>query len=535
VNAQFDFQSAATAAGLLAERRALDGLVQFQEGPPGILAHQNKLVMSEKAEAWLFGANRSGKTDILAYILSGMLRFGLMDPRPAYVGNGAFIFDRAVKVWAISLTAEMGRNILQPKMFDNKAGVESRFHFIPDSEISGWNITTQTLRLKNGSIAIFKTAESGRDTFQGADIDIAGFDEVPPEEVYKETTMRVGGGRRLVIRGAATILPPAGEPGGVSWMYSTKVKPWKAVGGNKNSPRLDIFTAGIRDNPTIDQDVIADIEARIPPGSPEHRIRILGELLPSIGGSLCYAGFLAEYHHEASLAPIVEGTPRPQVLPFLPLRLSCDFNPENGVWTVCQKVGRKYNFIDEITLERSDTASMTYEFRSRFPWHGSELWVYGDTTGRRAEAAAPQGESNFHVIAQHLTGYPCPIRFILPSVNPPVKDRVAAVNLILRPPTGEKRFAMAPHMIETTKDLEASKWTAAGKIDKRGGRRSDGADTIGYLISTDEPTRAIGPSEAKQVRSVRSPSYTTSARAFPASHRGYTGRPGRFLGRRLAS
>jgi hypothetical protein len=522
---ELDLRIAAEAADTLARRREGDGLLQL-----ALFKHQAAFIASDKPEAWLFGANRTGKTEGLSYCLSAFARFGLTDPRPAYVGGGAFIFDRAVRVWAISLTFDMSRNILQPKMFDNGMGINRGAFLIPTSEIAGWNITTQTLRLKNGSIVLYKSCEGGRDTFQGADLDIAGFDEVPPQEVYRETTMRVGGGRRLLIRGAATILPPAGTPGGVSWMYTEKVRPWLASGRNKKNKHLDIFTAGIRDNPTIDPAEIARMEATMPPGTPEHRIRIMGELLPSIGGSLCYPEFLADYHCNAALAPVADGVPRPQIIPYLPLALCCDFNTENGVWTVGQKVGRIFRVVDEITMERSDVPNMSYEFRARYPHHAAELWIYGDTTGRKAENQT--GESNYHLIASYLAGYPAPIRYILPSVNPPVKDRVAAVNLILRPPTGERRFEIAPHCTETIRDLEASKWTTNGKIDKRNGRRSDGADTVGYWISTVEPTS--GYAGSRQIKSVRSPVYSpssSSSRAFPAAFRGYTGRPGRFIGR----
>ncbi len=315
-----DLRAAAEAASILAARRERDGLAQLELFP-----HQARFLESQKSEAWLLGGNRSGKTEALAALLASAMRFGDPDPRPAYIGGGNWIYDRAVRVWGVSLTSDMSRNILQAKMFDNGAGIGGRHPFIPQDEVADWNITNQTLKVKNGSVGIFKTCESGRDHFQGADVDIIGFDEVPIEDVYTECTIRVGGGRRLLIRGAATILPPAGQRGGVSWMYRRKIVPW--IEGGRNDPNFDIFTASIYDNTTITRDELARLESQFPVGSPEYLIRMKGMLLPTIGGALCYPGFVRAYHVREELAPFVDGRRQPVISPYHPLVLSCDFNP----------------------------------------------------------------------------------------------------------------------------------------------------------------------------------------------------------------
>jgi phage terminase large subunit-like protein len=504
------------AAKLLEERIAADGLYE-QCVDAGFFKHQGEFLGSTKAEAWLFGANRSGKTEGLAACLSSFLRFGSPDPRPSYCGNGIVMYDRAVKVWGVSLTFDMSRNILQPKMFNNGQGISGRKDFIPASEILDWNITNQTLKLKNGSICMFKSCDGGRDIFQGADVDMIGYDEVPKEEVYKEGAMRVGGGRRLLIRGAATILPPPNVPGGVSWMFNAKVKPWLESGRNAGNPNLDIFTASIYDNTTILPEELERMEAQYPPGSQEYLIRMKGELLPSIGGALVYPTFMRSFHEDPSLASFDEelGIWRPSVNPFLPLVLSVDFNPMDGTWLVGQKRGNDFCVIDEVHLERSDIPSMCHEFRNKYPAHAAELHIYGDSTGRRRHEQT--GESNFHLIQQYLSGYPVPIRYYLPEVNPPVTDRIAAVNLHLRSPDGMRKVRIAPHCEELFADLETAKWKANGKIDKRGNRRQDAADCLGYWINYVNPTTRFAYMPGG-LKSVRSPQYSTkSAGVFPAS------------------
>lgn len=505
-------RQATEAARVLAERRANDGLRLAlkdwdEEDPEGLFPHQRGFLMSDKSQAWLFGANRSGKTEALAIAVATFLRFGVLDPREAYAPG--FKFTGPKRVWCISLTSDLARNIFQPKLFNNGARIDSRPALIPDDEIASWNITNQTLVLKNGSICIFKSDDAGYEVFQGADIDLAAFDEVCSKTVYDETTLRIGAGRRLLIRGAATILPPPGTPGGVRWIFRTMVTPWLELGGsnkerNAASPKIDIFTAGMADNRAIDPDEIDRLASIFPPGSPEYLIRVLGHLLPSIGGTLVYKPFRKSYHVLSGLV----------LHPYLPLCLNVDFNAANGVWTVGQRVGRVFRFLDEITMEDSSIAPMVHEFRTRYPAHQAEIWIHGDNTARRAEHQT--GLSSFHLIGQYMAGYPAPIRYNLADVNPPQRDRVDAVNLQLRPPTGERLIEIdgdrCPNLVA---DFEGTIWDKRMKIDKKNGPRSDGADTAGYWIHYAQPARAQLV-QTTNLRSIKSPRYGTKS-PFPFS------------------
>jgi hypothetical protein len=294
-------------------------------------------------------------------------------------------------------------------------------------------------------------------------------------------------------------------------MYTEKIGPWKDKGGNDNSPTMDIFTMSIYDNPLILREELDRMEAEFPPGSPEYLIRMKGVLLPSIGGTLVYTPFMRAYHVDHNLGP-------KDLKPNLPLMLSTDFNATDGVWTVNQKWGEEYVTLDEIHLERSDVASMVYEFRSRYPSHGAELWIYGDATGRRRNMQT--GEASFYLIQEYLEGYPCPIRFNLPQagVNPPIQDRVAAVNRVLRPGDGQRRYRIAGHCHETIKDFEGTKWRMNGTIDKEGGRRSDGADTVGYLMIQEQPVqrRFGGPTRVTSIRNAGGFRKPQAGGVFPA-------------------
>ena len=98
-----DLRSLTEAADILVARQAQDGLRALLGEDPGPFVHQARFWASTKSEAWLFGANRSGKTEALMARRASRLRFGNPDPRGAYGGNGIAIFDRAIKSWVVSL------------------------------------------------------------------------------------------------------------------------------------------------------------------------------------------------------------------------------------------------------------------------------------------------------------------------------------------------------------------------------------------------------------------------------------------------
>src|SRR5262249_23512242 len=146
--------------------------------------------------------------------------------------------------------------------------------------------------------------------------------------------------RRLLIRLAATLLPPLGQAGGVSWYYPKVIKPWWAKGNRENTPNganpsaleQDIFTIGLRDNPYIHPSEIIRLEQMFPdPNDPERRIRINGELLPTIGGTMAYPAFNHSIHVNPQITP-------DNIDPRFPLALCVDFNVSPCVWVIGQRI-----------------------------------------------------------------------------------------------------------------------------------------------------------------------------------------------------
>lgn len=466
------------------ERRAKDP-IHLWEPTPKQRPFIDSVLKGEKNENWFVGANRSGKSDVGTYCGASLARFGdRSNNKVAYHEGGKLeIKDFATSGWVISLDYPSSRDIVQPKYFNNGFVPAGATHqpFIPEREIkkNGWRQQDQVLQLKNGSIIGFKSAESGRKKFQGTEKDWAHIDEECPKGIYEETTIRVGQ-RPLKVFGTCTLLPPEGQVGGVTWVFSDILKPIMR-GDVEVCERVGAFGASIYDNPFIDSNEIRRLESIYPEGSVGRRIRLDGEWLPGLGGARAYPSFSEEIHVE----------PQPEVNYRKPLCWIWDFNVEPMVSLVGQLDFRTYRFYREFLLEEGNVPEMCDFFKEVYPRHGAEVLVYGDATGKGRSAQT--GKSCYTLILNSMRTYPAPVRLMIPEVNPAVPDRINAVNRLFKDEYGESRVSVSPTCVELIADFEQVLRDAKGGIKKTSNkkdpyfRRTHMSDAGGYWLSKEEP------------------------------------------------
>lgn len=169
----------------LKRRYACDRLKRYNSGEK---VHLKQLAFHRclKRNRWVFGGNRSGKTECGAAETVWMLR-----------GNHPYRPNRKdVKGWAVSLTRQVQREVAQSKILDY-LHPDWIADIVMDSGKTGSprNGVIDCIMVKNvfGGISTlnFKSCEMGREKFQGASLDFVWFDEEPPEDVYDECCMRV--------------------------------------------------------------------------------------------------------------------------------------------------------------------------------------------------------------------------------------------------------------------------------------------------------------------------------------------------------
>ncbi len=140
----------------------------------------------KKRNRWVFGGNRSGKTECGAVETVWMLR-GIHP----YRKNKKDVFG-----WAVSLSQQVQRDVAQKKILK----------YLPKSWIADVTMLSgrkdslssgviDQIKIKNvfGGISTlgFKSCDQGREKFQGSSLDFVWFDEEPPKDVYEECLMRV--------------------------------------------------------------------------------------------------------------------------------------------------------------------------------------------------------------------------------------------------------------------------------------------------------------------------------------------------------
>ncbi len=193
-----------------------------------------------KKNRWVFGGNRSGKTECGAVEAVYMAR-GIHP----YRENRKNVFG-----WVVSLSQQVQRDVAQSKILSyiNPSWIEDVTMLSGKKESLKYGVIDQ-IRIKNvfGGISVigFKSCDQGREKFQGSSLDFVWFDEEPPEDIYDECRMRVLD-KKGEIFGTMTPLK------GLTFIHD------KIYLNTENNPEVWYEFMEWADNPYLDQ---AEVEA----------------------------------------------------------------------------------------------------------------------------------------------------------------------------------------------------------------------------------------------------------------------------------
>ncbi len=154
----------------------------------GDKVHQKQLAFHrcKKRNRWVFGGNRSGKTECGAvecvYMARGIHPY--RENKPNVCG------------WVVSLSSQVQRDVAQKKIlrYLRKDWIEE-IVMLSGRKDSPEDGVIDFIRVKNvvggSSVIGFKSCDQGREKFQGTSLDFVWFDEEPPKDIYLECRMRV--------------------------------------------------------------------------------------------------------------------------------------------------------------------------------------------------------------------------------------------------------------------------------------------------------------------------------------------------------
>ena len=189
--------------GELKRRRSCRGALESYNA--GKKKHKKQMAFHrcKKRNRWVFGGNRSGKTECGAVEAIWIAR-GIHP----YRKNRENVFG-----WVVSLSQQVQRDVAQSKILK----------YLPKSWIADITMLSgrrdspaggviDQIKIRNvfGGISTigFKSCDQGREKFQGSSLDFVWFDEEPPRDIYDECLMRVMDKRGDVF---GTMTPLKGE------------------------------------------------------------------------------------------------------------------------------------------------------------------------------------------------------------------------------------------------------------------------------------------------------------------------------------
>lgn len=167
------------------QNRNIDAIYSYNSGE---IRHLKQLEFhkNQKRNRWVFGGNRTGKTECGA-VETVWLSLGIHPYREN---------REMTECWVVSLSTRVQTEVAQSKVLKylpKTAIVDIVMNEGKKGSPSTGVIKCILVRNKFGNISKiwFKSCEEGRDKFQGASLDFVWFDEEPPEDIYKECKMRV--------------------------------------------------------------------------------------------------------------------------------------------------------------------------------------------------------------------------------------------------------------------------------------------------------------------------------------------------------
>jgi hypothetical protein len=180
----------------------------------------------------------------------------------------------------------------------------------------------------------------------------------------------------------------------------------------------------------------------------------------------------------------------------LPLHLSLDFNIDPGMHAVIGQHDPANDLLTavyEIHEPRMDLRRMFVALRELIErdldgWRWPMLWVFGDASGNGKWAGS--GQSCWDVAHEAMRNAGFPFVLKVPRANPPVADRVNAVNCALRSFDGRVRYKVHPRCKLLLRDLKEMRWSD-GSVDKSNRHLSHASDAEGYRVHYLMPIRPL--------------------------------------------
>lgn len=227
----------------------------------------------KKRNRWVFGGNRSGKTEC-----------GAVEVVYMACGNHPYRKNKVTEGWVVSLSRQVQRDVAQRKILEYlPASYIEKIVMVSGGQDSAENGVIDFILVRSDAGGIsrigFKSCDQGREKFQGTSLDYVWFDEEPPFDIYLECKMRV-------LDKCGDIFGTMTPLKGLTWVYNTIYL------NEKNDDEIWCETMEWADNPFLSKREIESMTKSLP--ADEIESRRYGKFMQN--GGMVYSEFDENVH-----------------------------------------------------------------------------------------------------------------------------------------------------------------------------------------------------------------------------------------------
>lgn len=390
--------------------------------------HKKQLAFHKckKRNRWVFGGNRSGKTECGAVETIWLAR-GIHPYRQN---------KKNISCWVVSLSLQVQRDVAQAKILSylNKSWIKDVV-MANGRKDSLENGIIDTLIIKNvfgGESKIgFKSCDQGREKFQGTSLDFVWFDEEPPYDIYKECKMRVFD-KQGELFGTMTPLK------GLTWVYD------EIYLNDKNDKEVWYEMMEWADNPYLDKGEIELLTSSL--SKEELESRRYGKFMSACGQ--VYGEFDPDIHVIEPFNVPREWFDNISIDPGLN-------NPLSAHWYACDYDGNIYviaeHFESGKTVEYH--AQMIKDISNRLGWHRANngmITALIDSAANQKTLASTKSVTELFYDNDILVN---------PKVNKDLFSGISRVKSYLKNAQGKARLFIFKNCTNLIREIKAYRWS----------------------------------------------------------------------------
>jgi len=422
----------------------------------GKVIHKKQMQFHEsnKRNRWVFGGNRSGKTECGAVEVVWRAR-----------GIHPYLENKKNTVgWVVSVSTQVQRDVAQKKIL---------YYLNPDwiEEIimsSGKKGSPElgiidTIVVKNifggHSIIGFKSCDQGREKFQGASLDYVWFDEEPPYDIYIECKMRI-------IDKVGDLFGTMTPLKGLTWVYD------EIYLNHNNDPNVWHIHMEWLDNPFLNKEEVLSMTQTL--SEDEINSRRFG--LFTHHGGLVYSDFREEVNVVEPFNVPLEWYDNISIDPGLNNPLSCH-------WYACDYDGNVYVIAEHYEAKKDVEyhAGKIKEISNKLNWqrasNGNIVALIDSAANQRTLASSKSVSELFYDYGISVNT----------RVNKDLFSGISRVKSYIKNANGESKLFIFKNCVNLIKEIKGYYWGEADVPVKSNDHALD--ELRYYIMSRPDPAK----------------------------------------------